>query len=582
MAFAAIELGPLRTALRQCRRQFRFVLIFSAVLNTLYLAPSLYMLQVYDRVLVTGGLLTLVFLSIILLASLGVLAYLDATRARILSAVSQRLDYLLTPAVLGAAFHPRSRAAAGPSQPIREFDTVRSALSGAPVLATMDAPWTPIYIGVCFIVHPWLGALGVAGGAVLVALAVINERAVKQSLQDYEQAAAASYAQQTADAGHADTARALGMHERIVHRQISKRAAMAEAQTHFTQQGAGYSSLTKFVRLALQSAALGLGAYLAVQQEISAGSLIACTILIARAFAPLEQIVGAWRQFGQVRASLKVVRDVLAASEPERSYTELPAPRSELAAEGIRVRAPSGEGWILAGVSFKASAGEVLGVIGPSGAGKSTLMRVVAGAVSADLGQVRYDGAKISDWAPAVLGRHIGYLPQEVGLFPGTIAENISRFESAVEAGKSDMDAAIVSAASAAGVHELIQRLPRGYDTVLGSDGRGLSAGQAQRIGLARALYRDPRVLILDEPNAHIDAEGEAALVSALKAAEARGAAIIVVAHRAGFMSIAKRLLVIKDGQVEAFGPREEVTQKMAMASGARPLPALKQSAEQR
>ncbi len=571
MSLEADALKPLKAALKACRRQFGYVLFFSAVLNTLYLAPSLYMLQVYDRVLVTSGLLTLVFLSVILLASLGVLSYLDATRGRILSAVSQRLDYVLTPQVLKAVFNPKSRAAAGAAQPIRDFDTVRGALSGTPVLAVMDAPWTPIYIAVCFIVHPWLGALGVAGGGLLVGLAYLNEYAVKHSFQDYESAANGAYAMQQADSLHADTARALGMHDRIVRRQIGRREAMAEAQTHFNQKGAGYSALTKFVRLALQSAALGLGAYLAVQQEISAGSLIACTILIARAFAPLEQVVGAWRQFGQVRAAFKVVRAVLEASEAGRTYTELPSPKSGIAAEGVRVRTPGGEGWILGGVSFSAPAGEIVGVIGPSGAGKSTLMRVIVGAATPDLGHVRYDGSKISDWDAAALGRHIGYLPQEVGLFAGTIAENISRFERAGQSPPPDTDKATVAAAEAAGIHEMIQRLPRGYDTVLGADGKGLSAGQAQRVGLARALFRNPEVIVLDEPNAHIDAEGEAALIQALKAAEARGAAVLVVAHRAGFMGIAKKLLVLRDGQVEAFGPREDISQRLTPVSPPRP-----------
>jgi PrtD family type I secretion system ABC transporter len=563
--------GPFEAALRTCRRHFGFVLLFSAVLNTLYLAPSLYMLQVYDRVLVTGGLMTLVFLSIILLASLGVLAFLDATRGRILSAAAQRLDALLTPAVLNAVFSARARAAGGGAQPIREFDTVRSALSGAPVLAIMDAPWTPIYVAVCFIIHPWLGMLAVGGGCILVILALLNERMVRGALQEYESSATASYSLQQADATHADTARALGMHKRIVERQVARRAKMAAAQTQFSQRGSLFTALTKFIRLALQSGALGLGAYLAVNQEISAGSLIACTILIARAFAPLEQVVGAWRQFGQVRAALSVVRAVLDAAEAERDFTALPDPRQTLAAEGVRLRAPGSDIWILSGVSFKAAAGEIVGVIGPSGAGKSSLMRVVVGATQAEAGQVRYDGGKLTDWDAAKLGRHIGYLPQDVGLFAGTIAENISRFERG-EHDHAGIDEAVIKAAEAADIHDMILQMPKGYDTLLGAEGRGVSAGQAQRIALARALYRDPNILVLDEPNAHLDAEGEAALVTAMKEAEARGAIVIVVAHRAGFMSIAKKLLVLRAGQVEAFGSREEVMQRLSAVGLGRPI----------
>ncbi|MEZ5958395.1 MAG: type I secretion system permease/ATPase [Hyphomonadaceae bacterium] len=563
--------STLKAALDACRRHIGFVILFSACLNLLYLAPSIYMLQVYDRVLASGGLLTLLYLSLVLFTSLAVLAFLDGTRIRLLLVMSRRLDRLLAPHVLLAALRREGRSAAGQAHILREFDALRGALSGPPAMAAVDAPWAPIYIAVCFLIHPWIGVLALLGGTLLVTIAFINQRAVQGAMKANEEAAGAMYGLHTADANQGDTARALGMQERLVERQLRARVALNDALNTAGSSNAFYSATTKFTRLVLQSAALGLGAYLALQQQISAGGIIASSILCSRAFAPLELIVGAWRQFEQGRQAYGIITRVLRTQETQREFTSLPDPRGILSVEGLTVRAPAGDRFLLMNASFKAEPGDIIGVIGPSGAGKTTLIRAIAGAAIPDGGAVRLDGAKMTDWEPDRLGRHIGYLPQEVALFGGTIGQNISRFDSA---SGYDTDAAIVAAAKAAGAHEMILSLPRGYDTEIGANGRGLSAGQAQRVALARALYGNPVLLALDEPNAHLDNDGETALLNALKDASARGVCSIVVAHRTGFISQANKLMVVTDGRIDAFGPRDAIIARLN-PGGPRPISAV-------
>ncbi|ANP46839.1 type I secretion system permease/ATPase [Candidatus Viadribacter manganicus] len=560
--------STLRAALAACRRHLGFVILFSAGLNLLYLAPSIYMLQVYDRVLTSGGLLTLVYLSLVLVASLAVLSFLDGTRVRLLLTMSRRLDRLLAPQVLLASLQREGRSAAGNVHILREFDALRGAMTGPPAVAAIDAPWAPIYIAVCFLIHPWIGTLALLGGATLVAIALINQRAMRSATKANEDASGAMYSLQISDANQGDTARALGMQNRLVERQLKARAALNESINSAGTTNAFFSSTTKFTRLILQSAALGLGAFLALRQDISAGGIIAASILCSRAFAPLELIVGAWRQFEQGRQAYDVLTRVLLTQEGQREFTNLPHPRGNLSLESVTVRSPGGDRFLLTNASFTAEPGDVIGVVGPSGAGKTTLIRAVAGAAIPDSGAVRLDGAKMTDWEPSKLGRHIGYLPQEVALFAGTIGQNISRFNSLSGA---DVDAAIVKAAKAAGAHEVILGMPQGYDTEIGPNGRGLSAGQAQRVALARALYGDPVLLVLDEPNAHLDNDGEAALLNALKDASARGVCSIVVAHRTGFLAQANKIMVVSQGRIEAFGPREAVLARLN--SGATPRP---------
>jgi PrtD family type I secretion system ABC transporter len=353
-------------------------------------------------------------------------------------------------------------------------------------------------------------------------------------------------------------------------RQLADRRSGLDLSAKAQFTGGGYSAATKFTRMFLQSAALGLGAWLAVDKQISAGAIIAASVLMSRALQPIEQLVGSWAVVGQARGALN---NLIKLFPPTRgldvSGTQLPAPTGALALEQVAVRAPGEGPVLLRGVSLRLTPGEILGVIGPSGAGKTTLARVAAGAISPDAGTVRLDGANLADWDGDRLGRYIGYVPQDSGLLAGSIRDNISRFavwapRDKESADPAIVDADVVAAAQAAGVHELILRLPKGYDTTLGAGGRGLSAGQAQRVALARALYGEPTLLILDEPNSALDADGEAALNNAILAAKARGAAILIVAHRTGILNIADRLLVLRDGQVDMLGPRTEVVAKMA------------------
>jgi len=551
----------LHGALAACRRHLGFVILFSFALNILYLAPSLFMLQVYDRVLASGDVLTLVYLLVVLILSLGTLAFLDATRIRLLAAMAKRFDRLVAPHVLGAALNKEGRAAAGQVQLVRELDTLRAAVSGPPALAAIDAPWTPVYIGVCFIIHPWLGVLTLGGGILLLLIAFINQRASSRALRANLQASGAMYSLQAADSAQMEMARAMGMRKALVSRQLRAREAMSDAMRSQARSGAVYASSTKFFRLLLQSSALGLGVLLALEQQISAGAIIAASILAARAFSPIELIVGAWSQFEQGRQAYAVLKAVLKTEDGARDRTGLPAPQGALSVEGVGIRAPGSDRALLFNASFRASPGEIIGVVGPSGAGKSTLLRAAVGAITPDQGVVRLDGAKLSDWDPEQLGRYVGYLPQDIGLLPGTVADNIARFN---RDGGHDSDADIVAAARAVGAHEMILGLAKGYDTEVGAGGRGLSVGQAQRVALARAFYRNPTFFALDEPNAHLDNDGERALIAVLDVVRSRGATVLVVAHSSSLVGVVDKLLVIRDGRIEAFGPRDQVAARLA------------------
>ena len=563
-----LETPALKRAFDACRAHLGYTLLFSAAINLIYLAPALYMLQVYDRVLQSGSLWTLVFLSVVLVFSLGVMAFLETLRLRLFAASARRLDRLTAPLILDQTMRTGGPVPGAPTAALQAFDVFRNAITGAPALALVDAPWVPIYVIVCFMIHPWVGVLALIGGAALIGLAWWNEARLRPLLKSQEQTSAISYALIGGDAAKAETARAMGMVDRVVARQMHARESYSTAGADAAIVSSGFTAATKFLRMILQSAALGLGAYLALQQQISAGAIVAASILVSRALAPLEQVVTAWRQTGQALQAFQTFRDLLnKAPLTPREPMALPAPKGEVSVENVGVAAPTG-GRILSGVSFKVQPGEVLGVVGPSGAGKSTLARVLVGAIPSDVGVVRVDGAKLSDWPAQTLGDAIGYLAQDVGLFSGTVAENIARFAPPSAA----RDEAVVAAAMAANVHAFILSLPKAYDTMLGPGGRGLSAGQSQRIGLARALYGKPKILVLDEPNAHLDTEGEMALSESLSKAKADGAAVVLISHRPGALKIMDRILVMKDGEIEGIGPRDPILRRMQQASGVRQM----------
>lgn len=551
---------PIAAALQACRRHFLAAAGFSALLNLLFLAPMLYMLQIYDRAVPTQGKLTLIFLTLVVLFALITMALLDFVRARLLVRASVRLDRQLSGHLLDTLLASSARTGdAMRKQALREFDTLRQALTGPAILAFFDAPWSPVYVLICFIIHPAVGALALAGGTVLLLIALRNEKLTNGPLREANEAASRAYVSQEQALAGADVIRALGMRGPLVRRHLHEREEMMRLQTGASLVASRYMTLSKFLRMALQSLALGLGAWLAIGNAISAGAIFASSFLIGRALAPLDQLLGAWRSVVQARTAYAKLSDLLDAREPDIALTQLPAPSGRISVEHLTVLNAAKDGTVLSDISFGVAPGEVIAVLGPSGAGKSTLIRMLAGAARSDRGSIRFDGAESSDWDPERLACHVGYLPQDTSLFAGTVKENIARFQNHLAGEAAAIDEAAVQAARQCGAHEMILRLPGGYDSMLGWGGRGLSAGQAQRIGLARALFGAPPILLLDEPNAHLDAEGETQLVATLAALKKRGASIILVAHRMGILGVVDKILVLREGRIDAFGARDEV-----------------------
>jgi PrtD family type I secretion system ABC transporter len=562
MKIAGVELPPVMAdALKSCRPHFVAAAAFSFLINLLYLAPAIYMLQVYDRVVATGGKATLLFITIALAIALITLCALDMLRNRLLVRVSLRLDSVLAPKILQQVMSTNAAAA---SQAMRDFDTIRATIASPVAGALFDVPWLPVFLLTAFLLHFWIGILAIVSAAILVTLAWYNQRSTQQRMEIATQAMAAAHNSQQAAAMHASTIRGLGMRGAMIARQLAHRG-VGIANTAGAQFGGGrLSAVSRFFRLLVQSLALGLGALLAIAGYISSGAIIAASILLSRALQPVESLIGGWAALTSARAAAHRLASVLQNSPPERIYTTLPTPRGQIDLDQVGFRGADGR-VVLVGVSFRAEPAQILGIVGPSGSGKTTLGKIIVGALDASVGAVRLDGAQLSDWDPDRLGRHFGYMPQEPSLFDGTIKENIARFDSDVSGlDPAAVDEGVVAAAQEAGVHDLILQLPNGYDTRLGLAGKGLSAGQAQRIAFARALYGSPQVLLLDEPNAFMDAEGEGSLVRAIAAARNRGATVIVIAHRRGVLEVADRLLVMEGGRPKMIGPAREVVARLA------------------
>ena len=562
MKLAGIEIPPmLASALGECRRHFVAAAVFSLLINLLYLAPTLYMLQVYDRVVPTAGKTTLLFVTLALALALLTLSLLDMIRNRLLVRASQRLDAILAPRILTQMMAADSSVAA---QSMRDFDSVRTVMASPAIAAIFDAPWTPVFLAVAFMLHFWIGIMAIVAAALLVTLAWLNQRATQKHMEVATSAMASAHNSQQAAAVHGTTIKGLGMTGAMVERQLAHRRIALANMVHAQFSGSRLTATSRFFRLFVQSSALGLGALLAIAGEISAGAIIASSVLLSRALQPIESIIGAWSSLASARAAVnRLTRNIETLGE-QRLYTALPPPEGLLKVEEVGLRGRDGRP-ILFGMSFVAEPGHILGVIGPSGSGKTTLGRILIGAVQPTVGTVRLDGASLTDWNQDELGKHLGYMPQEPSLFEGSIKDNIARFSRASTADEaSAIDDAVVQAAKEADVHELILELPQGYDTLLGLGGAGLSAGQAQRIALARALYGQPRLLVLDEPNAFLDQAGESALLTAVTAARARSATVIVIAHRRGLLAVADRLLVLEAGRPKMIGPTKDVVARLA------------------
>ena len=561
--------GPLKKAFAENRSLLIHAAVFSALLNLLYLAPTLYMMQVYDRVMPTGSRTTLALLSLATFSALGSLSLLDWVRSRLLVHVSTRLDARLAGPVLQALLRRPSLSRAERSAAMRDFDAFRQSLAGPALLAAFDAPWTPIYLVVGFIVHPLLGVVGVVSAAALLVLAWLNEQATGKPIERANKVAGLAYAEEDYAARSADTVRALGMRTALTVRQLEQRREVIALQNQASFAAGRYLHLIKAIRLALQSFALGLGAWLAIERQISPGAVFAASFLLARMLAPIEQVVGAWKSIVLNRTAYRNLKSLLDDGDA-RVPTRLPDPRGEISVQGVAVAGAGHERAILQDINFTLAPGELIGLIGPSGAGKTTLARILAGALAPVRGAVRIDGAAYADWDPERLGRHIGYLPQDFVLFAGTVKDNISRFRGALNEPDVDIDAMTVKAAQVAGVHEMILRLPEGYDTQLGLGGVGLSAGQTQRIALARAVFGGPRLLVLDEPNAHLDADGEILLDQTLVRLRDDGCAIVVVVHRSNLLRTANRILMLREGRLETYSGLEDLARAMREAGGAR------------
>jgi len=526
----------------------------SCVINILMLSGSLYMLQVYDRVLTSHSVPTLVALSILVAGLYAVLGILDALRSQVLvrvaSSVNARLAPLAHNAAIRAPLHGASHTEA--AQPVRDVDTLRAFLSGQGPVALLDLPWMPIYIAFAFVLHALIGWLTVAGVLVLVLLTLVTERKTEALNRVLGIAATARNAILENNTRNAEVLQAMGLGARAGRRFSSANADYLATHAKASDITGTMSGLSKVMRMLLQSATLGLGAYLVLEGEMTGGAIIAASIAASRAMAPIELAIGQWKSFVAARQGYQRLKTTLNLAQRAADPLPLPAPVKALALSNVTVTAPRSQRLLLNGISFELAAGQGLGIVGPSAAGKSTLARAITGVLPLARGTVRLDGAALDRWRAEDLGRHVGYLPQDVELFDGTISETISRFEEAPDG------AAIIAAAQAANVHEMILRLPDGYETVLGPRGAALSAGQRQRIALARALYRDPFLVVLDEPNSNLDGEGEAALTRAIEGVRRRGGIAIIVAHRPSALAAVDLVAVMNGGQLASFGARDE------------------------
>jgi ATP-binding cassette subfamily C exporter for protease/lipase len=552
--------APLFKALGDYKSILISVGCFTALINVLMLVPSIYMLQVYDRVLSSQNETTLVMLSLMVVGFFVFIGMLEVIRSFIVIRIGSQLERRFNLRVYQAAFERNLFKGEGNAgQSLGDLTHIRQFVTGPALFAFFDAPWFPVYLFVIYLFNVWLGVLATVGALLLIALACLNEYMTKKPLGE-----AAGYSQQssqlaTSHLHNAETIQAMGMLGALRKRWFGVHSRFLGLQNQASDTGAVISSVSKTLRLCLQSLVLGLGALLVIKGDMTAGMMIAGSILMGRVLSPIDQLIAVWKQWSGAKLAYRRLDALLQAYPPGNDAMALPPPKGQITFEQVSAGPPGQRTATLHMVNFNLGAGEVMGVLGASGSGKSTLARVLVGVWPALGGTVRLDGADIHRWNRDDLGPYIGYLPQDIELFSGSIAENISRF--------SDPDPQkIVAAAQQAGVHELILRMPQGYDTQLGEDGSGLSGGQKQRVALARALYGNPSVVVLDEPNSNLDTVGEAALASAIVQLKAQGTTVILVTHRSSVLAQADKLLVLNDGRLQAFGPSQDVLKALSGA----------------
>jgi ATP-binding cassette subfamily C exporter for protease/lipase len=545
--------SEIESVIRSFKSTFITVGTFSAIVNLLMLAPSLYMLQVYDRVLGSRNEITLLMLTVLILGAYLFMGALELIRSYVLVRVGAQFDMKLNKRVYTAAFEQNLKQAGGNAgQALADLTNIRQFLTGSALFAFFDAPWFPIYLIVIFVFEPVLGLFAVAGTVVLIVLAVVNERVTKEPLAEANSMAIQANTLATNNLRNAEVIESMGMLPNLIGRWFKLHGRFLSLQASASQKAGLITAVTKFVQVSMQSLVLGLGALLVLDNKITPGMMIAASILLGRTLQPVQQVIAVWKSVSGARSSYERLTALLEVNPAREAGMALPAPQGALSLDNVTASPPGVKTPVIKSVSFAIAPGDVLGVLGPSGSGKSTLARLLVGVWPSMIGKVRLDGADIYQWNKAELGPHVGYLPQDIELFAGTISENIARF------GEVDAEK-VVLAAKRAGVHEMILQFPQGYDTALGDGGAGLSGGQKQRIGLARAMYGDPALLVLDEPNSNLDEAGEQALLNAVLELRRRGKTIVMITHRPNAVQVTTKLLLMRDGAVHMFGPTNQV-----------------------
>ena len=548
--------------MQELLRTYRHVLVHAGVmsffLNLLLLAPTLYMLQVFDRVFTSRSDETLFWLTAITVGLLALYLVIDWMRGRLLAGVSALVDRLLGETVMLRVLEDAASPTPGRLAFLaRDAGILRSFFGGPGIVALLEAPWLPFFIVVIYLFHPLLGTLAVISALALVVLAVLNFRLTQKPLESIQDATRKAGRFIDVGSRNAEVVKALGMYRDVVERWGRHNREALRQQNDVARATSWLSGGTRFARQLIQVLMLAAGAYLVIDQHVTPGVMMATTLILGRALAPVEQLIAQWKLIGEARVAYRRLDAAFASAAQKTTPLQLPPLKGEVVADRVSFGIRPGQPAILKGVSFNLAAGEFLGVIGPSGSGKSTLVRLLSGVWSPQAGAIRLDGAEVGHWDGEALGRQIGYLPQDIELFPGTVAENIARM------GPVD-DAAVIEAAQAAGVHSLILGLPEGYGTEIGINGENLSGGQRQRVALARALYGRPQLVVLDEPNANLDADGDQALLASLDRLKQAGVTAVMVCHKPSLLARADRLLILKEGAVAAFGPREEILAKLA------------------
>jgi PrtD family type I secretion system ABC transporter len=568
VAAPAARRSELGEALRTCRNAFIGVGIISCMINVLYLTGSLFMLEVYDRVLPSRSVPTLIGLAILAGGMYFFQGVLDLLRGRILGRVGTALDEAVNQRVFDTIVRlPLTVGGRHDGlQPLRDLDAVRSFLAGMGLGAFFDLPWLPFYLAICFAFHVLIGVTALVGAVILIGLTIVTEYMSRGPARRATGLAGRRNDIAAMSRRNAEVLVAMGMSGRMTRRWIEANEHYLAGNQRASDVVGGLGAIAKVLRMTLQSAVLGVGAYLVIHQEATAGIIIASSILSARALAPVDLAIAHWKNFVAARQSWHRLNRLLEQMPERPKQMLLQPPSSRLSVEGVSIAPPGDPKVVVQDVTFALETGTGLGIIGPSGSGKSSLVRVLVGVWQPFRGKVRLDGAAIDQWSSDVLGRHIGYLPQDVELFVGTVAQNISRFDPEATSEK------IIAAAKEAGVHQLIVKMSAGYDTEVGEQGTALSAGQAQRVALARALYDDPFLIVLDEPNSNLDTEGDEALTRAIRAARERGAIVVVVAHRPIGIEAVDQLLVLRDGRIQAFGPKDVVLGQVLRVAAPTPI----------